>query len=90
MGMVKFAEEWRNSFRIAKKKKNEEDLILHMANKRLEYLQGLQDGCKYKRGWSLRLLELKDKALSYIKKDPKITGLGILAGAVARYYFMKS
>jgi len=74
---------------FTRKKKNEEDLILHMTNKRLEYLQGLQDWWKYKAGWSRRVVELKDKALSYIKKDPKITGLGILAGAVAVYYFLK-
>ena len=75
-----------------KSKKNEEDLILHMANKRLEYLQGLNDWWKYKAGWSRRLVELKDRALSYlniIKKDPKISGLGLLAGAAAVWYLLK-
>ena len=75
-----------------KSKKNEEDLILHMANKRLEYLQGLDDWWKYRAGWSRRLVELKDRALSYlniIKKDPKISGLGLLAGAAAVWYLLK-
>ena len=75
-----------------KSKKNEEDLILHMANKRLEYLQGLNDWWKYKAGWSRRLVELKDRALSYlniIKKDPKISGLGLLAGAAAVWYLLR-
>lgn len=75
-----------------KSKKNEEDLILHMANKRLEYLQGLDDWWKYRAGWSRRLVELKDRALSYldiIKKDPKISGLGLLAGAAAVWYLLR-
>lgn len=75
-----------------KSKKNEEDLILHMTNKRLEYLQNLDDWWKYKAGWSRRLVELKDRALSYldiIKKDPKISGLGLLAGAAAVWYLLK-
>lgn len=73
-------------------KKNEEDLILYLTNKRLEYLQNLDDWWKYKAGWSRRLVELKDRALSYlniIKKDPKISGLGLLAGAAAVWYLMK-
>ena len=75
-----------------KSKKNEEDLILHMANKRLEYLQNLDDWATYRKGWSSRLAELKDRALSYIniiKKDPKISGLGLLAGAAAVWYLLK-
>jgi len=75
-----------------KSKKNEEDLILYLTNKRLEYLQGLDDWWKYRAGWSRRLVELKDRALSYlniIKKDPKISGLGILAGAAAVWYLLK-
>ena len=73
-------------------KNNEEDLILYMANKRLEYLQALDDWATYRKGWSARLTELKDRALSYlniIKKDPKISGLGLLAGAAAVWYLMK-
>lgn len=73
-------------------KKNEEDLILHMTNKRLEYLQNLDDWWKYRAGWSRRLVELKDRALSYmniIKKDPKISGLGLLAGAAAVWYLLR-
>ena len=73
-------------------KNNEEDLILYMTNKRLEYLQSLDDWWKYRAGWSRRLVELKDRALSYlniIKKDPKISGLGLLAGAAAVWYLMK-
>ena len=75
-----------------KSKKNEEDLILYMANKRLEYLQNLDDWATYRKGWSSRLAELKDRALSYIniiKKDPKISGLGLLAGAAAVWYLLK-
>lgn len=75
-----------------KSKKNEEDLILYLTNKRLEYLQGLDDWWKYRAGWSRRLVELKDRALSYlniIKKDPKISGLGILAGAAAVWYLLR-
>ena len=75
-----------------KSKKNEEDLILYLTNKRLEYLQGLDDWATYRKGWSSRLAELKDRALSYlniIKKDPKISGLGLLAGAAAVWYLMK-
>lgn len=75
-----------------KSKKNEEDLILYLTNKRLEYLQNLDDWWKYKAGWSRRLVELKDRALSYlniIKKDPKISGLGLLAGAAAVWYLLK-
>ena len=75
-----------------KSKKNEEDLILHMANKRLEYLQNLDDWATYRKGWSSRLAELKDRALSYIniiKKDPKISGLGLLAGAAAVWYLLR-
>lgn len=75
-----------------KSKKNEEDLILHMTNKRLEYLQSLDDWATYRKGWSSRLAELKDRALSYlniIKKDPKISGLGLLAGAAAVWYLLK-
>lgn len=75
-----------------KSKKNEEDLILYLTNKRLEYLQNLDDWWKYKAGWSRRLVELKDRALSYlniIKKDPKISGLGLLAGAAVVWYLMK-
>ena len=75
-----------------KSKKNEEDLILYLTNKRLEYLQGLDDWWKYRAGWSRRLVELKDRALSYlniIKKDPKISGLGLLAGAAAVWYLLR-
>ena len=78
--------------RYTRSKKNEEDLILYLTNKRLQYLQNLDDWWKYKTGWSRRLVELKDRALAYmniIKKDPKISGLGLLAGVAAAWYFMK-
>jgi lysozyme family protein len=65
----------------------ERQVIDYLANKRLEYLQGLDDWWKYKAGWSRRVVELRDRAISYIgqtfTESPEIpiAAIGLSIGA---------
>ena len=75
---------------FAKTKKAEEELVLHLTNERLIYLQGLSDWWKYKAGWSRRVAEMKDRALAYITENPTTAGGGIIVAAAAAYLLFKS
>lgn len=68
---------------------NERELILHMTNKRLQYLQQLDDWWKYQRGWSARVKEMKDRAIAYISENPTITGGGLLVAIVAAFLYTR-
>lgn len=76
--------------KFTKNKKAEEQLVLHLTNERLIYLQGLSDWWKYKAGWSRRVAEMKERALAYITENPATTGGGIIVAAAAAYLLLKS
>ena len=65
----------------------ERQVIDYLANKRLEYLQGLDDWWKYHIGWGRRVKELRDRAISYIgqtfTESPEIpiAAIGLSIGA---------
>lgn len=63
--------------KFCKKDANEKEMIVYLAQKRLEYLQSLNDWWKYGIGWARRVNEVRDKALEYITNKPNIKKLGI-------------
>lgn len=67
----------------------EEMLIRHLAAKRIEYLQGLDDWWKYAKGWSRRVIEMRDRALSYITDTPEIP-IAAVGLAAAAYLLIKN
>jgi lysozyme family protein len=67
----------------------EKQLIEHLAAKRLEYLQGLDDWWKYRTGWSRRVIEIRDRAISYITETPEIP-IAAIGLTIAGYLFFKN
>jgi lysozyme family protein len=71
----------------------ERTLIDYLAAKRLEYLQGLDDWWKYRAGWSRRVKEVRDRAISYIgetlNENPELP-IAAIGLAIGTYLLVKN
>lgn len=74
-----------------KSKKNEAELIKFLTDKRLEYLMSLKDWVHFKNGWTSRVNDLYNRAISDLGEIAKPVGIGlgtfVIAGAI--YYLYK-
>ena len=64
--------------RAASSKAKEQNIFLHLWNKRMAFLQSLRNWNTYKNGWSKRMNVLKDTGLALINKKKSLILLALL------------
>ena len=68
-------------------KKNENDLIEYLTNKRLDYLKSLSSWATFGTGWTNRVLAMKDRALSMVTSTTGMATIFFLGLVGFGYYF---